>query len=72
MSSRLSTNYSIWANSEKKQPYRFGTQEDDPLAREYRKLVPNGLVIASSLMIGQRECDQFLRFAGFEVLGFGY
>ena len=43
-----------------KAPYRFGTHERDPLAQEYRRLDPNLLVIASSLMSGQREGHQFL------------
>ena len=33
-----------------KPPYRFGTHEEDPLARLYRKLHPNVLVIASNLV----------------------
>ena len=43
-----------------KPPYRFGTHKDDPLAQEYRKLNPQVVVIASSLMNGQREGHHFL------------
>ena len=43
-----------------KPPYQFGTNEDNPLAREYRKLDPNVLVIALSLMTGKREGHHFL------------
>ena len=35
-----------------KPPYRFGTHEDDPLAKEYIKLDPQVLAIAPSLMAG--------------------
>ena len=43
-----------------KPPYRFGTNEDDPLAKEYTKLDPQVLVIASSLMAGQGGGHHFL------------
>ena len=43
-----------------KPPYRFGTHEDDPLAKEYNKLNPQVLFISSSLMAGQRRGHQFL------------
>ena len=43
-----------------KPPYRFGTHEEDPLAREYTKLGPNVLDIASDPTNGQRNGHRFL------------
>ena len=43
-----------------KPPYRFGTHKDDPLAKEYTKLDPQVLVIASSLMASQPQGHEFL------------
>ena len=43
-----------------KMAYRFGTHEDNPLAKQYTKLDPQVLVIASSLMAGQRRGHSFL------------
>ena len=43
-----------------KPPYRFGTHEDDPRKREYTKLEPWGLTIASSAMAGPRGKHAFL------------
>ena len=43
-----------------KPPYQFGTHQDDPLAKEYTKLDPQVLVIASSVMAGQQRGHQFL------------
>ena len=45
---------------EMKPPYRFGTHEEDPLAKEYTKLDTQVLVIASSLMAGQQQGHPFL------------
>ena len=49
-------------------PYRFGTHEDDPLAREYTKLDPQVLVIASNIKAGQREGHHFLSLLHAEVV----
>ena len=45
---------------EMKPPYPFGTHEDDLLPQEYRKLDLQVLVIASSLINGQRGVHHFL------------
>ena len=44
----------------RKPPYQLGTHEEDLLAREYNKLDPNVLVIASNPTTGQREGHHFL------------
>ena len=43
-----------------KPPYRVRTHEDNPFAKEYTKLDPQVLVIASGTMTGQRRGHQFL------------
>ena len=43
-----------------KPPYRFGTHEDYPLAKEYIRLEPSVLTIASSAMADQRGNHVFL------------
>ena len=51
-----------------KPPYRFGTHEDDPPAKEYAKNDLEVLVIASSRIAGQRRGDHFLSLVHAEAV----